>query len=300
MEAGNSEQATFLETILGLTGARSVYGTALANLQQDGRIHPRVSPLQTSGRFSITDPGITVFGKRAGRVTERAIFLPDTDEHVLIACDLSQIDMRAIAAHAQDPAYLDLFAIDPTTGKGRDAHSEVAAAVGLTRDDAKAIGHGWNYGMSVNGMVAHGIDRDKAEQFDRGMRKAFPKLVAWRDRVRSIAENGHRLDNGFGRMMRPNPARAWTQGPALMGQGTARDLMMEAVLRLPLELVPQLRFLVHDELVFSVAADRWESTRDQILEAMTFEWAPPGAAHTVTVTGDASRPGRNWAECYAK
>ena len=300
MAAGNSEQVAFFETILGLTGARSVYGTALANLQQDGRIHPRVSPLQTSGRFSITDPGITVFGKRGGRVTERAIFLPDNDDHVLIACDLSQIDMRAVAAHSQDPAYLELFTIDPATGKGRDAHSEVAAAIGFTREDAKAIGHGWNYGMSTNRMAQEGIEPRKAQEFDRKMRKAFPKLVAWRDRVRAAAEKGRRLDNGFGRMMRPNPDRAWTQGPALMGQGTARDLMMEAVLRLPLELVPQLRFLVHDELVFSVPADSWESARDQILEAMTFEWAPPGAALSVTVTGDASRPGRNWAECYAK
>ena len=49
--------------------------------------------------------------------------------------------------------------------------------------------------------------------------------------------------------MKTDPKRAFTQAPALMGQGTARDLMMEAVIRLPL----------------------WQ----QILEAMTFEWKPP-------------------------
>ncbi len=293
-EAGDERQVSFLETILGLTGARSVYETALNYLQADGRIHPQITPLQASGRFSITKPGITVFGKRGSRVSEREIFLPDSDNHVLLAADLSQIDMRAIAAHAQDPDYLGLFAT------GRDAHSEVADAVGLSRSDAKAIGHGWNYGMSINGMVRHGIDQGLAEQFDRRMNDSFPQLVRWRELIRLKAERGERLDNGFGRLMKANPDRAYTQAPALMGQGTARDLMMEVVLRLPLHLVSQLRFLVHDELVFSVPQERWKIAEEEIRQAMTFEWAPPRASHMVKVIGELSRPGRNWAECYSQ
>ncbi|MBE9173291.1 hypothetical protein IQ216_09430 [Cyanobium sp. LEGE 06143] len=291
-EQDNQAQIELLETILSLTGARSVYATALDHCQSDGLIHPQVAPLQASGRFSLTNPGITVFGKRGGRVTERAIFLPDADDHRLLAADLSQIDMRAMAAHAQDPAYLELFK------PGRDAHTEIAAAVGLSRSDAKAIGHGWNYGMSVAGMVRHGINPSLAEQFDQGMRRSFPQLVAWRDWIRERAASGQLLDNGFGRLMRPNPARAHTQGPALMGQGTARDLMMLALLRLPLWLVPQLRFLVHDELVFSVPVARLDEAGEQILQAMTFDWAPPGASLRIGVTGELSHPGRNWAECY--
>jgi DNA polymerase-1 len=292
--AGRQEQVDLLETILGLSGARSIYGTALDNLQSDGRVHPQVAALQASGRLSITSPGITVFGKRGGRVVERAIFLPDQEDHVLVAADLAQIDMRAMAAHAQDPAYLELF--EP----GRDAHTEIAEAVGLTRDDAKQIGHGWNYGMSINGMVSHGVDEAKARKFDSGMRRRFPKLVAWRDRIRKDAQGGKRLDNGFGRMMRPNPARAWTQAPALMGQGTARDLMMEAVLRLPLELVPMLRFSVHDELVLSIPLAEADRLEGLILEAMNFEWAPPGADLAVKVSAEVAKRGRNWADCYRK
>jgi DNA polymerase-1 len=291
---GNQEQVNLLETILGLTGARSVYGTALDCLQPDGRVHPQVAPLQVSGRFSITSPGITVFGKRGGRVTERATFLPDSPDHVLVATDLSQIDMRAMAAHAQDPAYLELFQ------PGRDAHSEIAAAIGLSRSDAKAIGHGWNYGMSINGMVRHGIDQALAEQFDQGMRRRFPALVRWRDKIRAQAERGRRLDNGFGRMMRPNPQRAHTQAPSLIGQGCARDLMMEAVLRLPVEIVPMLRLLVHDELVFSIPLDDADRIEALILESMNFCWAPPGAKLEVPITADLAKRGQNWADCYRK
>ena len=63
--------------------------------------------------------------------------------------------------------------------------------------------------------------------------------------MRDQSERGHNLDNGFGRFMKASPDRAYSQDPALMGQGTACDLMMEVVLRLPLSLVPQLRFRVH-------------------------------------------------------
>jgi DNA polymerase-1 len=154
--------------------------------------------------------------------------------------------------------------------------------------------------MSVNGMVAHGIDRALAEKFDAGMRRRFSTLVAWRDRVRERAERGQRLDNGFGRIMRPNPARAHTQAPSLMGQGTARDLMMEAVLRLPVEIVPMLRMLVHDELVFSIPLAEADRIEPLILEAMNFEWAPPGADLQVPVTADLAKRGRNWADCYRK
>ncbi len=292
-ETDDERQVFFLETIIGLTGARCVYGTALNYLQADGRIHPQISPLQASGRFSITKPGVTVFGKHDGKAVEREIFLPDCEDHLLLAADLSQIDMRAIAAHAQDPDYLELFA------PGRDAHDEIANAVGLSRSDAKAIGHGWNYGMSINGMVCHGIDQDLAEQFDGRMSHSFPQLVRWRESVRLKAGRGERLDNGFGRLMKANPDRAYTQAPALMGQGTARDLMMEVVLRLPLHLIRQLRFLVHDELVFSLPQERLEDSMEEILQAMSFEWAPPKASLKVRVIGELSRPGRNWAECYS-
>ena len=61
--------------------------------------------------------------------------------------------------------------------------------------------------------------------------------------------------------MKTDPKRAFTQAPALMGQGTARDLMMESVIRLPL----------------------WQ----QVLEAMTFEWKPPpGAELAVLISAD--------------
>jgi hypothetical protein len=99
---------------------------------------------------------------------------------------------------------------------------------------------------------------------------------------------------GFGRKMRANPDRAWTQAPALMGQGCARDLMMTGLLRLPKGVLPMLRVQVHDEIVLSVPVDAIEDVRRTVIEALSFEW------NGVQILADSSEPGVNWADCYEK
>jgi DNA polymerase-1 len=85
-----------------------------------------------------------------------------------------------------------------------------------------------------------------------------------------------------------------------MGQGTVRDLMTECVLRLPVEIVPMVRFMVHDELVFSIPRNDTDRIKGQIMSAMTFEWAPPGAELQVPILADMSAEGSSWSDCYRK
>jgi DNA polymerase-1 len=165
------------ELVKGLNGERSIYGTILEHLAGD-RVHPLIDPRQSSGRLSITKPGLTIMGKRGGKHVEREVFLPEPGE-LIIAADMSQIDARAIAAHCQDPEYMAMF--EP----GKDFHTEVALLVfgdASRRDDAKAITHGWNYGESIRRIAADNqIDTEVVKEFDRGMRERFPRLVTWRD-----------------------------------------------------------------------------------------------------------------------
>jgi P4 family phage/plasmid primase-like protien len=277
------------ETVKELAGQRVIYET-VSDCLVDDRVHPMISLRQAAGRWSVTKPGLTVMGKNGERVHERAVFLPEPGE-VLLSFDLSQVDARAVAALSGDTEYARLFA------PGRDSHTEVALRVfgdpGM-RQQAKIIGHGYNYGLSVNGMVRNGVERELAEQFDREMKASFPRLQEWRTEVRSIAESGDLLDNGFGRLMRAQPERAWTQAPALMGQGCARDIMMTGLLRLPPSVLLMLRAQVHDEIILSVPVDAVEDVRRVVVEALSFEW------HEVPIVAEASKPGQTWAECYRK
>ena len=288
-----------LELMAVVTGTRTVYQTAQACLCPDGRVHPSVSMRQASGRSSTTNPGLTVFGKHGGRHVERDIFVPD-EGFVLMSFDLSQVDMRAVAGHSQDPAYMALF--EP----GRDAHAEIAARVFgdphgghcpkdcELRQAAKSRGHGWNYGMGPERMIRDGVAPDVAYGFDNGMRAEFGILCAWREGIRARAAAGEILDNGFGRHMKADPARAHTVGPALMGQGPAADILKEWMLACPRELDRYRLITVHDEQVFQFPEDSWEEMAREVVRAAE------GDFMGVPILVDQSGPGLSWGEISAK
>lgn len=275
-----------------IVSARTVYETVARCLHPDGRVHPRVAFKQATGRWSLTEPGLTVMGKRGGRHVEREVFLPDPGE-VVLAVDLSQVDMRAVAGLSQDRAYIEMLTRE-------DPHLEIAKALfgdPRMREKAKAIGHGWNYGRGIKAISEkEEIDLELVRQFDASMRERFPRLVEWQTEVRALAESGALLDNGFGRPMRPDPQRAHTQGPALMGQGAARDIMMEGLLRLAdraPEVLPMLRAQVHDEIVLSVPEKDAMDIARIVVEALTFEW------RGVPILAEASPVGRTWGHVYS-
>ena len=306
-EHANGEEINALcEVIADSAGIRTVYGTALEHLHDHGngvfKVHPSVATFQSSGRWSVTKPGLTVFGKRGGKVIERAVFQA-APGNVLMAIDLSQVDARAVAGHCQDRAYMALF--DP----GRDSHELVARMVwgdGAYDADpkhyrfmAKAIGHGWNYGMGIQKIVNQAkVSEETARQFDQTMKQRFPQLVAWKDHVRGIAEKpGAYMDNGFGRLMRPVPERAYNQGPALMGQGTARDIMMDCLLniddRAP-SVIHMLRAQVHDEAIFELPESLAPQIKTFIEDCFTGEF------RGVPVIAEGGCFGRSWSACYDK
>lgn len=270
-----------------ITTTRTVYQTALTYLADDGRVHPVISMRQASGRGSVTKPGMTVYGKHNGRHHEREIFIAD-EGHVIITCDASQVDMRAIAGHSQDAAYMRLF--EP----GRDAHQEIADMLGIPRQAAKAQGHGWNYGLGMRKMIEDGHDPKLVRLFFNGMAERFPRLMEWREEIREQGGRGELLDNGFGRMMRCDPRFAYTVAPALMGQGGARDLVFDSMLRMPENYWKYLRTFVHDEIVMSVPVEQAEEIKATVKAAFTTEW------RGVPILADTTGPCANWGAASEK
>jgi hypothetical protein len=272
-----------------IVSSRSVFETVHNHLVGD-RVHPKIGFDQATGRWSVTSPGLTVLGKRNGRHTERAVFLPE-DGHVVMTADLSQVDMRAIAGLSQDMAYIEML-------KSEDPHAEIALALfgdASLRDVAKPIGHGWNYGRGIKAISeGNELDPELVRRFDTSMRERFPRLVQWREEARELAASGALLDNGWGRKMRPDPQRAHTQGPALYGQGAARDIMMHGLLQLPSEVLPMLRAQIHDEIVLSVPIKDAPDVAKAVVEALSFEW------RNVPITADTGPFGTDWSKCYEK
>lgn len=311
----NVAAAELARDVAEIGGTRTVFKTALDNVKDDGFCHPQIHMLQRTGRASVTDPGLTVFGKHNGRHLERGIFLPDVlpeeaeywDQHVLFTVDLAQMDARAVAAMSQDQAYLELF--EP----GRDSHTEGAVMIwgpksgwgDLDRRQLfKKLGHGWNYGMGIPKLAREaGVDVSVAEYFDATMKQRFPRLVAWKEEVRAFAREYGWVDNGFGRRVLIDADRAHTQAPAGAGQGATRDVLLEGALDLDTIQPGILRYLkamVHDEFVWSVPRRDAIELRELIVRTMSGQWAPPGASRPVPVIADASHFADRWSGCYEK
>lgn len=285
------------DLIMSIVGERTVYQT-IETCREGDRVHSQIRPLQASGRWSVTSPGLTVLGKRQGRHVERGVLIAEEGD-VLIAFDADQVDARAVAAHSGDAGYLRIFR------EGLDLHAEnaqVAFGDRRMREEAKPIGHGWNYGMGARKMAMNGVDYELAVLFDRQMRQAYPDLVEWQKSVRSVAADGDLLDNGFGRKMRANPDFAYTQAPALVGQGCTRDIMAEGMLRLPAEYWPMLRTVVHDEIVFSVPEKDADEIARDIQARMSFDLADVtgGRLASIPITIGHSKHAKNWAGVYEK
>jgi DNA polymerase-1 len=301
-ESTKNEKAYDLaEAVQGLNGIRTIYGNIQEHLV-NGKAHPSINLRQSSGRWSITKPGLTVIGKRDGKVIERAVFIPDDFDQVLISCDLAQVDARACAALSQDTEYLKLF--EP----GRDLHAEMALRLfgdEGQRERAKASVHGINYGMQYEKLArTTGMTEDESSDVIYNFQKSFPRLAEWQEEVRIEGEATGVLYNGFGRMLRIEPERSFTQSPALMGQSTARDILCEGVLNLWKnggdDVIKMIRGVIHDECVLSVPIKDVEEIEQLVAKSMSFLWCPEGGQHPVNIIAGLNKRGKTWAACYDK
>lgn len=290
-----SELTELADRMTTLLQSSSPASTVKKHLRGD-RVYPSIQSRQATGRLSTTKPGMTVFGSRSDRLlAQRALILPDSADHVLIAADLSQIDARCMAAGAGDKNYAALFA------KGRDSHTEMAVRVfgdAGRRSDAKALAHATNYGMGPKAFASHaGISVMEAESLIAKMQAEFPRLEDFKQRLRKTAEAAGYVTTGFGRRVRVARDKAYTQAPAAYGQGTARDAFLEGVLALPKDIAAMIRIFVHDEVVLSVPADRVEEVRQCVLDAFSSVTLPSADGVNVPVLADSAGPGRDWSEC---
>lgn len=274
------------------TGARAKYAEFLPYVTSQGRVHPEVGDTQGSGRWAYVHPSTSTMGKRGAAAAERDVMVADPG-HMMLTCDHSQLDVRTVAALSQDPELIAM--LQP----GMDYHADMAEVYcgdRGQRDGYKPVSHGTNYGQGALAIaLRNGLPLEMVQTALRNRGEKFHVQVEWTERVRAQAEAGQLLDNGFGRLMRADPDRAYTQAPALMGQGASRDVMCESMLRLDRisegRVRPYLRGVIHDEIVLSVPEGEVAEWQEMLREAMTWEWKG------VPILCDVSKPAFRWSEC---
>ena len=161
----------FAEALAALKGQRSLAQLALDSMYPDGKVHPSVMPLQRSGRWSVTKPGLTVTGNNddedAGiiRTADKEYYVAE-DGYLLVELDYSAADARAMGALSGDPEFNRRFEKDENGEDLYDPHNLSGEAIfgadayygdgprdkkarPTLRAAAKPYAHGKNYNMGA-------------------------------------------------------------------------------------------------------------------------------------------------------
>ena len=168
---------------------KSVYVDQLPSYvnEKTGRLHTHYSQTWTAtGRMQSNNPNLQTIPVRKERGREiRAAFVPRDDDHLLLAADYSQIELRIMAELSGDEAMKRAF-ID-----GTDIHSVTASKVyGVDfddvtremRDKAKMVNFGIIYGISAFGLQQRlNIPRAEANELIEGYFDKYPGVQTWID-----------------------------------------------------------------------------------------------------------------------
>ena len=255
---------------------------------QTGRIHTSYQQAVTStGRLSSTNPNLQNIPVRTpeGRRIREAFIAPPGCK--IMALDYSQIELRIMAHLSGDENLLHAFEI------GEDVHRHTAAEVfGVAIDQvtpeqrraAKAINFGLIYGMSAFGLAKQlGIARKEAQDYVERYFERYPGVRRYMEETRKRAHEKGYVETVFGRRLylpelksRNPQQRQYAERTAINApmQGTAADIIKRAMIAVDdyirgrdgrVHMIMQ----VHDELVFEIAEDEIEHSRDRIATLMT-------------------------------
>lgn len=297
----------------GLAKLKSTYTDKLPTLinPRTGRIHTSYHQAVTAtGRLSSSDPNLQNIPIRSveGRAIRKAFIAPEN--HVIVAADYSQIELRIMAHLSGDAGLLTAF------NEGLDVHAATAAEVfGVALDEvtsdqrrsAKAINFGLIYGMSAFGLAKQlHIGRAESQAYIDTYFQRYPGVLDYMDRTRQGAHERGYVETIFGRRlylpeinarnkMRVQAAERTAINAPM--QGSAADIIKKAMLAVDRflrdsSLESKMIMQVHDELVFEVPKHELDALRAGVITAM--ESAAQLAVPLLVEVG----LGDNWEEAH--
>ena len=238
-----------------------------------------------TGRLSSNHPNLQNIPIRTerGQLVRKA-FIPRDEEHVLLAADYSQIELRVIASLSDDKEMQEAFQ------RGEDIHASTAAKVfnialeevsREQRSQAKTVNFGIVYGVSAFGLSNQtNLNRKESKALIDAYYETYPQLRSYiRKQVDFARENGYvetilgrrrylRDINSQNSIIRSAAERNAVNAPI---QGSAADIIKIAMLRIHEKLKEfdsQMLLQVHDELVFDAKKSELDALTNMIKTEM--------------------------------
>ena len=279
-----------------------------------GHIHTSYNQaVAATGRLSSTNPNLQNIPIREalGRPIREA-FVASDEEHILLAADYSQVELRLMANASGDEAMIGAFL------SGEDIHRDTAARLfhkspeEVTSDErrkAKTANFGIIYGISAFGLrqrMGGDMSMGEAKEIIEGYFRSYPAIKEYIDNtIRDAKGNGY-VQTIFGRkryLPDINSANANVRSLAERNainaplQGSAADIikiaMAEVARRLREEgLRSKMILQVHDELIVDALRSEKERVAEILRESME------GAARLrVPLTVEVGE-GDNWLDAH--
>ena len=273
-----------------LTKLKSTYVDALPSLvsRNDGLIHTSFNQAVTAtGRLSSNNPNLQNIPVRTDKGREiRKAFVPRDENHILLAADYSQIELRIIACLSGD------YAMQSAFREGLDIHADTAARVfGVAIEDvtsemrrnAKAVNFGIIYGMSAFGLAERlKISRSEASDIIKNYFKEYVGIQDYIDNQVSFAKENGYVETMLGRRRylrdinaNNSVVRNFAERNAINApiQGSSADMIKIAMINIDKEMTARnmkskMILQVHDELVFDVCKDELEILQEIVKDKM--------------------------------
>lgn len=297
------------------TKLKSTYVDALPQMinPRTNRVHSSFNQARAAtGRLSSEGPNLQniPIKNAAGREIRKA-FIPRDENHILMAADYSQIELRLIAEISKDEAMLSAFQ------NGHDIHKATAAGVyGVSLDEvtpeqrrnAKTVNFSIIYGAgSTNLSRQLGLSRGDAKELIENYFAQYKGLKTYMDKtVEDARENGYVMTlvgrkrglrdiNSRNGLARSNAERMAINTPI---QGTAADMIKIAMINIDKafeenNIQSKMIMQVHDELVFDVL----KSELDQVKELVEHHMIHAIPNLNVPILVEAGI-GQNWLEAH--
>lgn len=297
-----------------LTKLKNTYVDALPGLINSltGRIHTSYNQTVTAtGRLSSTNPNLQNIPIRTERGREiRKAFVPRDENHVLLAADYSQIELRIMASLSGDENLIEAFNND------LDIHAATAARIyGVKLEEvaqdmrrkAKTANFGIIYGISAFGLSERlNIPRKEASEIIKTYFEQYPAVKKYMDESIDFAKNHGYVETIMKRrrylrdihsgnsVVRSVAERNAINAPI---QGSSADMIKIAMIDIFKELQKKklktkMILQVHDELVFDTPKDEVEKVSVLVEEKMK-----KAMKLKVPVVVDYNT-GKNWLEAH--
>ena len=290
---------------------KSTYVDALPLLiQKTGRVHTSFNQaVAATGRLSSNNPNLQNIPIRTVRGQEvRKAFIPRDKDHILLAADYSQIELRLIAALSEEETMINAFK------NGEDIHAATAAKVfGVALDEvtreqrsnAKTVNFGIIYGVSAFGLSQQtSLSRSESSEIIKAYFQTYPGIQDYIETQKEYARNNGYVETIMGRkrylkdIKSRNPTvRSHAERNAVNApiQGSAADIIKLAMIKIHENLKSyqsKMLLQVHDELVFDMLKSEVDELTPMIRETM--EKAVEVAVPLKVETGI----GNNWLEAH--